>query len=241
MTTISINGARQWLKTSQHPVARYGFGLCLQLRHFELPAPRIFYGAIYYLHQLVTMALSVSVRIFYWTPLFKSRVTHAGKNLYLFGGMPYLSGPLEIRYGNNCRISGHTTFSGRAASPSVPQLTIGDNVDVGWQSVIAVGSRVLIGNNVRLAGKVFIAGYPGHPIDAADRAAGLPDLDHQAGDIIIEDDVWIATGVTIMPHVRIGKRSIIASGSIVTADIPADTLAGGVPAKTIKSLIKAEQ
>jgi len=241
MASISINSAKQWLKTSEHPIARRGFGICLWLRHFELPAPRILFGAIYYLHRLVTALASACLRILYWTPLFKSRVVQAGKSLYLFGGMPYLSGPLEIRYGNNCRISGHTTFSGRAASPSVPQLTIGDNVDVGWQSVIAVGSRVLIGNNVRLAGKVFIAGYPGHPIDAADRAAGLPDLDHQAGDIIIEDDVWIATGVTIMPHVRIGKRSIIASGSIVTADVPADTLAGGVPAKIIKSLIRAEQ
>jgi len=241
MTSISINGARQWLKTSQHPVARRGFGLCQQLRHFELPAPRILYGAIYYLHRLVAMAFSAGVRIFYWTPIFKSRATQAGKNLYLYGGMPYLSGPLEIRYGNKCRISGQTTFSGRAASPSVPQLVLGDNIDIGWQSTIAVGTRVVIGNNVRIAGNAFIAGYPGHPVNAADRAAGLPDLDHQAGDIIIEDDVWIATGVTILPNVRIGERAIIATGSVVTADIPADTLAGGVPARAIKSLIRLEQ
>jgi acetyltransferase-like isoleucine patch superfamily enzyme len=241
MTSISINSARQWLKTSRHPFAQAGFGICMWLRHFELPAPRILYGAIYYLHRLVTMTVSSCVRVFYWTPLFKSRATHAGKNLYLYGGMPYLSGPLEIRYGNNCRISGQTTFSGRAASPSAPLLTLGDNVDVGWQSTIAVGTQVVIGNNVRIAGKAFIAGYPGHPINAVDRAAGLPDLDRQAGDIIIEDDVWIATGVTILPNVRIGKRAIIATGSIVTADIPADVLAGGVPARAIKSLIKQEQ
>ena len=241
MTSISINSARQWLKTSQHPFAQMSFGICMWLRHFELPAPRILYGAIYYVHRLVTMAVSASVRVLYWTPLFKSRTTHAGKNLYLYGGMPYLSGPLEIRYGNNCRISGQTTFSGRAASPSVPLLSLGDNVDVGWQSTIAVGTRVVIGNNVRMAGNAFIAGYPGHPVDAVDRAAGLPDLDRQVGDIIIEDDVWIATGVTILPNVRIGKRAIIATGSIVTTDIPADTLEGGVPARAIKSLIKLEQ
>ena len=189
---------------------------------------------------VVSMAVSACVRVFYWTPLFRSRTTHAGKCLYLYGGMPYLSGPLEIRYGDNCRISGQTTFSGRAASSSVPLLTLGDNVDVGWQSTIAVGTQVVIGNNVRIAGKAFIAGYPGHPINAVDRAAGLPDLDRQAGDIIIEDDVWIATGVTIMPNVRIGKGSVIATGSIVTRDIPADVLAGGVPAQVIKSLGKSE-
>ena len=241
MTSISINSARQWLKTSPHPIARRGLGLCMQLRHFELPAPRILYAAIYNLHRLLSMAVSACVRVFYWTPLFRSRTTHAGKSLYLYGGMPYLSGPLEIRYGDNCRISGRTTFSGRAASPSVPLLTLGDNVDVGWQSTIAVGTQVVIGNNVRIAGNAFFAGYPGHPISAADRAAGLPDQDCQAGDITIEDDVWIATGVTILPNVRIGKRAIIATGSVVTTDIPADVLAGGVPARVIKSLIKLEK
>jgi acetyltransferase-like isoleucine patch superfamily enzyme len=206
------------------------------LRHFELPAPRGLYSGIFYIHRIVMMSVSNCSRIFYWTPLFKSRATQTGRNLYLYGGMPYLSGPLEIGYGNNCRISGQTTFSGRAASPSVPQLILGNNVDVGWQSTIAVGSRVIIGNNVRIAGNAFIAGYPGHPVNAADRAVGLPDLDCQVGDVIIEDDVWIATGVTILPNVRIGKRSIIAAGSIVTRDIPADMLAGGVPARAINSL-----
>jgi acetyltransferase-like isoleucine patch superfamily enzyme len=240
MTSLSINSARQWLKTSQHPIARSGFGVFMWLRHFELPAPRVLYSTIFYLHRIVTMSVSNCSRIFYWTPLFKSRAIQAGRNLYLYGGMPYLSGPLEISYGNNCRISGQTTFSGRAASPSVPQLILGSNVDVGWQSTIAVGSRVIIGNNVRIAGNAFIAGYPGHPVNATDRAAGLADLDCQVGDIIIEDDVWIATGVTILANVRIGKRSIIAAGSIVTRDIPADMLAGGVPARAIKSLNNPE-
>ena len=98
-----------------------------------------------------------------------------------------------------------------------------------------------IGNNVRIAGKAFLAGYPGHPIDAVKRAAGYPDNDDQVGDIIIEEDVWIATGVTILPNVRIGSRSIIATGSVVTGDIPADVLAGGVPAKVIRPLFPSVQ
>lgn len=42
--------------------------------------------------------------------------------------------------------------------------------------------------------------------------------------IIIEDDVWISFGVTILKGVRIGARSVIAAGSIVTKDVPPDTL-----------------
>ena len=240
MTTILINDAKQWLKTSQNPIARRSFGMLKWIRLFELPAPRGLFSPVYFIHRFITGLLGASARILYWTPLFKSRVFQSGKNLYLYGGMPYLSGPLQISYGNNCRISGQTTFSGRTASPSIPKLILGNNIDIGWMSTIAVGSTVSIGNNVRIAGKAIIVGYPGHPMDAVDRADGLPDLDEQVGDIIIEDDVWIATGVTIMPNVRIGKGSVIATGSIVTRDIPVDVLAGGVPAQVIKSLGKSE-
>jgi acetyltransferase-like isoleucine patch superfamily enzyme len=241
MTVIFVNDAKQWLKTSPHPIARRGFGMLKWIRLFELPVPRVLFSPVYFLHRFITGFLSASVRILYWTPVFKSRVFHAGKNLYLYGGMPFLSGPLQISYGNNCRISGQTTFSGRTVSQSIPQLILGDNIDIGWMSTIAVASKVSIGNNVRIAGRAFIAGYPGHPIDAVDRAAGLPDIDEQVGDIVIDDDVWIATGVTILPNVRIGKRSIIATGSVVTTDIPSDVVAGGVPAKVIKSLARSEK
>jgi acetyltransferase-like isoleucine patch superfamily enzyme len=240
MSTYSINTARQWLKTSPSPVAQNGLRLVRSLRLFELPAPRLLYGPLYTLHRLATDLLSGLVRVVYWTPLFKSRCIDCGKQLYLFGGMPYLSGPLHIRYGDRCRISGRTTFSGRAASRQTPQLVLGNNIDIGWMSTIAVAGKVSIGNNVRIAGRAFIAGYPGHPLDAAERAASLPDHDSQTGDIIIEDDVWIATGVTILPNVRIGKRSIIAAGSIVSRDIPADVIAAGCPAKVIKSLKTSE-
>ena len=139
-----------------------------------------------------------------------------------------------IDIGNHCRISGQTTFSGRTASQTAPELIIGNNVDVGWMTTIAVGSKVILGNNVRIAGRAFLAGYPGHPIDAEDRAQGLPDTDDQVGDIVLEDNVWLATGVSVMAGVTIGRGSIIAAGSVVTKDIPAGVLAAGIPAKVIK-------
>ncbi len=236
MSTYPIHMARQWLKTSQHPAARSGLALLRALRRFELPLPLVLYRPLYVMHRFVSGVLGSVVRVFYWTPMFRSRCQHSGRQLYLFGGMPYISGRLTIRHGERCRISGRTTFSGRSASKTTPELILGDNIDIGWMSTIAVGSKVIIGDNVRIAGRAFIAGYPGHPMDAAERAAGLPDHDEQVGDIVIEDDAWIATGVTIMPGVRIGKRSVIAAGSVVTREIPADVLAGGCPARVIRSL-----
>ena len=55
----------------------------------------------------------------------------------------------------------------------------------------------------------------------------------------IEDDVWLCANVTVLKGVTIGARSIIAAGSIVTHDVPPDTLAGGIPAKPIRSILNS--
>jgi acetyltransferase-like isoleucine patch superfamily enzyme len=52
--------------------------------------------------------------------------------------------------------------------------------------------------------------------------------------VTIGDDVWIGHGAVILSGVSIGEGSIIAAGAVVTGDIPAFVMAGGVPAKIIK-------
>ena len=54
------------------------------------------------------------------------------------------------------------------------------------------------------------------------------------GDIVVDDDVWIGYGATIMSGVHIGQGAVIAAGSVVTKDVPTYAIVGGVPAKVIK-------
>jgi len=54
------------------------------------------------------------------------------------------------------------------------------------------------------------------------------------GDIVVEDDVWIGHGATILSGVRIGQGAVIAAGAVVTKDVPPYAVVGGVPAKVIK-------
>ena len=88
-------------------------------------------------------------------------------------------------------------------------------------------AAVAIGNNVSISAQCFLAGYPGHPLDARRAAAGAADTADQVGDIMLEDDVWLATRVIVSAGVRIGAGTVVAAGSIVTRDLPAGVLAAG--------------
>jgi acetyltransferase-like isoleucine patch superfamily enzyme len=236
MQVLNINHLKHGLKHSDNPLVRSVFRILKSTRGMSLPAPKVITTPLYYAYCGTQSFLSTLMRLFWWTPLFKGRLKHIGSKLYLYGGLPYISGPVQIEIGENCRVSGQTTFSGRSCAPSPPRLIVGDNVDIGWMTTIAVGQKVVLGNNVRIAGRALLAGYPGHPLDPKARAAGLPETEEQVGNIVLEDNVWLATGVSVMAGVHIGCNTIVAAGSVVTHDLPANVLCGGIPAKVIYEL-----
>lgn len=84
---------------------------------------------------------------------------------------------------------------------------------------------VTIGNNVTLAPKVHILAHDA----STKKALGYTKI----GLVIIEDNVFIGANSTVMPNVVIGKNSIIGAHSLVTHNIPPNSLAVGVPAKVI--------
>lgn len=236
-----IHATRNWLKHSQNPRVRNVFFILKKLISISIPAPKWIFSPLYHLSCMLSVTWHAIARCFCWTPLFKGRLVEVGADLYLYGGMPLVLGPLKISIGNQCRISAKSTFSGRVNGDAQPTLLLGNNIDIGWQTTIAVGTKVVIGDNVRIAGQAFLAGYPGHPINAKDRAAGLAELDHQCADIILERDVWLATGVTVMAGVTIGEATVVGAGSVVTSDLPPFVLAGGIPAKVLRKLTAQEQ
>jgi len=106
------------------------------------------------------------------------------------------------------------------------------NIEIGHNSVIGKdvlldgrGGSLIIGNNVDLAQETNIWTLEHDPHDDFHNSKGA--------DVIIEDYVWVASRVTILPGVRIGKGAVVASGSVVTKDVPPTVIVGGVPAKII--------
>jgi acetyltransferase-like isoleucine patch superfamily enzyme len=87
-----------------------------------------------------------------------------------------------------------------------------------------IGDDVMIGPNVSLIGA-------GHPVEPARRRAAVV-----GKPIAIERNVWIAAGATVIGGVTIGENSVVAAGSVVTRDVPANALVGGNPARVIRSI-----
>jgi acetyltransferase-like isoleucine patch superfamily enzyme len=88
---------------------------------------------------------------------------------------------------------------------------------------ITIEDDVMIGPRVNIVSE-------SHPLDPAERETLL------LKQVTIKRNAWIGAAVTILPGVTIGENSVIAAGAVVTKDVPANTIAGGVPAKHIKSI-----
>lgn len=112
-------------------------------------------------------------------------------------------------------------------------IHIGDDVFVNANCYFMDCADITIGNNV------FIGPYTGfytgtHPLDYKNRNAGL----EKALPIKIGDNCWFGANVSVMPGVTIGNGCVIAAGSVVTKDVPDNTMVAGVPAKIIKNIVQ---
>ncbi|WP_413992154.1 sugar O-acetyltransferase [Labrys okinawensis] len=87
-----------------------------------------------------------------------------------------------------------------------------------------IADDVMIGPNVSII-------TSGHPLAPSQRRAFVT-----AKPIVIERNVWIAAGATIIGGVTVGENSVVAAGSVVTKDVPPNSLAGGNPASIIRSI-----
>ncbi|KLV03717.1 galactoside O-acetyltransferase [Photobacterium aquae] len=90
---------------------------------------------------------------------------------------------------------------------------------------------ITIGNNCLLAPGVVIA-TAGHPLDPVERASG----EEFAKAITIGNNVWLGANVTVCPGVTIGDNVVVGAGSVVTKDLPPNTVCVGVPAKAVRVL-----
>ncbi|MFV0379900.1 MAG: sugar O-acetyltransferase [Anaerorhabdus sp.] len=120
------------------------------------------------------------------------------------GSNCFFEGPINASYGCNTHI--------------------GDRVYANFNLSLIDDVEIHIGNDVMMAPNVTIC-TTGHPIYAKYRKNGV----QFSLPVHIGNDVWIGAGVIVLPGVKIGDNCVIGAGSVVTKDIPANSLAYGAP------------
>ena len=111
---------------------------------------------------------------------------------------------------------------------------LGDRLIIGRFTALATGVRFLMsGANHPLD---IVSGYPFDVFGDAwsadfDTASLLP---LARGDLVVGNDVWIGTGATILPGVRIGNGAVVAAGAVVTRDAPAYAVVAGNPGRVVR-------
>ena len=116
-------------------------------------------------------------------------------------------------------------------------VTIGDNSWLGPNSVIYGNGGVDIGEDVLIASHCVI-NTVSHNFNRLDIPMNEQEINCEP--VVIENDVWIGTGTTILQGVRIGHGSIIGAGAVVTRSIPPFSIALGVPARVTGSRLVPE-
>lgn len=113
-------------------------------------------------------------------------------------------------------------------------LVLGDDVDLATGVLITTDGGVSIGDRT-------LVGYGTKILSSNHNVPMLPDRifnsGHTKAPVVIGQDVWLGANCIILPGVTIGEGAIVAAGSVVTKNVPANVFVGGVPAKIIKERV----
>lgn len=107
-------------------------------------------------------------------------------------------------------------------------------VSDGYEKLLEIGKRVAISPNVT----IICESAPNNSLLTKNNYVKNKLICERK--VIIEDDVWIGTNSVILPGIRVGRESIIGAGSIVTRDIPANSIVAGNPAKVIRKIVQEQ-
>jgi len=207
----------------------------------------VYFEIVFLFFSLIPGALGLLCRKYLYRPLFKQ----VGKNV-TFGRNVSLRHPHKIVIGDNVIIDDECLLDAKGGSNQ--GIKLGDYVSVGRSSSLVckngdinIGSHVNIGTMVKMvvaeSGEIKFGSnidigsgchFSGGSYDYS-QMDKLPSTQRQpTKGIFVEDFAWIGAGVIVLDGVRIGSKSILGAGSVVTQDIPPKSIAYGVPAEVRK-------
>lgn len=158
-----------------------------------------------------------------------------GRSCRLWGG-----GHKHIVIGDDTIIQRHsilgcwTSYHDQTFTPSI---TIGNHCNIGEYCHITAINKIVIGDGL-LTGRFVLISDNSHGGLSREEST-IPPAARQLmskGEVIIGNNVWIGDKATILAGVHIGDNAIVAANSVVTKDVPANSMVAGCPAKIIKTI-----
>jgi len=164
---------------------------------------------------------------------------HLGRNSYIDQGVYLHACPQGISIGADSYVM-HGSILHVYNFRELPHafIRIGQKSLIGENNVLRGQGGITIGDRVYTAPLVQMLAV-NHIYHDASRP--MVDQGITAEGITVEDDVWIGAGAVITDGVRIGKGAVVAAGAVVTKDVPAHTVVGGVPARVLKEIHDGDQ
>lgn len=183
--------------------------------------------------------LITEIRFSFYKGYYSSAFKSLGTNLKIKYKIDLIGSEL-ITIGSNFEVLGKLrlgAFKRHNDLSFLPEIIIGDNVSINFNCHISCINKVQIGDNVLMASHIFITDHYHGKIDDSElkKSPSQREL-YSPGPVIIENNVWIGEGVTILPNVIIGENCIIGANSVVTKSFPKNSVIVGSPAKVIKKL-----
>lgn len=207
------------------------------IKHVIVLLIRLF-GFVYTYNVSLSFHRIYNILYTFWLRCFLGEVgkgTLFEKPISLQGG-----GYRKIRIGSYTTIRHHVVlgcWEEYGAAHYNPELIIGNNCNIGEYTHITTINKIIIGDGLLTGRFVYIGDNSHGGLSLAE--ANVPPAERELsskGGIDIGRNVWIGDKVSIFGNVTIGDNVIIGAGSIVTHNIPSNSLAVGQPAKVIKQL-----
>jgi acetyltransferase-like isoleucine patch superfamily enzyme len=161
-----------------------------------------------------------------------ARKVHAGQSVILEENVTIDAlSENGVMFGNNVTIAKYSTIQCTGVIQELGVgVEIGDNSAVGAYSFLGGQGGIKIGQNVIMGPKVNIFSE-NHSFDQLDVPIRMQHTTRKG--VVIEDNCWIGANSTIVDGVTIHSGCVVAAGSVVTKDVPPNTIVGGVPAREI--------
>ena len=161
-----------------------------------------------------------------------SALINIGKNFNLGANSIIRTNNNKWTFGDNISISTNCAFFAREKGHE-GILEIGNNSNISDNTIIDTCDDVIIGDNVAIGNNCTIFTH-NHVYTDKTKPAWKGGI--KLGKVIINDGAWVGSNVIIMPGISVGKRAVIAAGSVLTKNIPDEVIVAGVPAKIIKHI-----